>query len=43
MNLWKALKEDTESPRKSVLHNIDDVWKIAGITKDEWKLVKGIK
>ncbi|XP_043286071.1 arylsulfatase B isoform X2 [Venturia canescens] len=42
MNLWKALKDDATSPRQSVLHNIDDAFHNAAITKNGWKLLRGI-
>ncbi|CAL7936934.1 unnamed protein product [Xylocopa violacea] len=41
MDLWHALSEDTESPRTTVLHNIDDIYAIAGITIDDWKFIHG--
>ncbi|XP_034171357.1 arylsulfatase J isoform X2 [Osmia lignaria lignaria] len=41
MDLWHALSEDTESPRKSVLHNIDDIFGVSGITIDNWKFIQG--
>lgn len=40
-SVWNALKDDTTSPRRSVLHNIDDIYNIAGITIDNWKLIEG--
>ncbi|XP_016920207.1 arylsulfatase B [Apis cerana] len=41
MDMWHALSEDTESPRKMVLHNIDDIFGIAGITYGDWKFIQG--
>ncbi|XP_017884012.1 arylsulfatase B [Ceratina calcarata] len=41
MDLWNALSDDTESPRTSVLHNIDDKFGVAGITIGDWKYVQG--
>ncbi|XP_043598964.1 arylsulfatase B-like [Bombus pyrosoma] len=41
MDLWYALSEDTESPRKMVLHNIDDIFGVAGITYGDWKYIQG--
>ncbi|XP_033211508.1 arylsulfatase B [Belonocnema kinseyi] len=41
VNLWNALKDDTDSPRKSVLHNIDDIYRNAAITMGDWKLLMG--
>ena len=42
INLWNALKDDTESPRKSVLHNIDDIYRNSAITMGDWKLLTGM-
>ncbi|KAK9297061.1 hypothetical protein QLX08_009083 [Tetragonisca angustula] len=41
LDLWYALSEDTESPRKMVLHNIDDIFGVAGITYGDWKYIQG--
>ncbi|XP_034105174.1 arylsulfatase B [Drosophila albomicans] len=41
MSLWSALVNDSISPRKSILHNIDNIWGSSAITVDEWKLVNG--
>ncbi|XP_003702313.2 arylsulfatase B [Megachile rotundata] len=41
LDLWHALSEDTESPRQSVLHNIDDIFGVSGITIGEWKYIQG--
>lgn len=41
MSIWSALVTDGNSPRKTVLHNIDDIWGSSALTVDEWKLVKG--
>lgn len=41
MDLWDALSEDTESPRTSVLHNIDDIYGVSAITVGDWKLIQG--
>ena len=40
-DLWDSLMEDKESPRRVVLHNIDDIVGAAAITVDQWKLIKG--
>lgn len=42
LNIWQALSEDKESPRKQILHNIDDIFGTAAITHGDWKLIKGI-
>lgn len=41
VDLWEELGKDKQSQRSTVLHNIDDAYKVAGITSDKWKLVKG--
>lgn len=41
LDAWETLREDKESPRKVVLHNIDDIMGTAAITIDQWKLIKG--
>lgn len=41
MDLWQALNEDTASPRRTVLHNIDDINGISSITIGNWKLIQG--
>ncbi|EDW60194.2 arylsulfatase B [Drosophila virilis] len=41
ISLWQALLKNETSPRKSVLHNIDDIWGSAALSVGDWKLVKG--
>ncbi|XP_032663859.1 arylsulfatase B isoform X1 [Odontomachus brunneus] len=41
MDLWNALSDDTDSPRDSVLHNIDDIYGVSAITVGDWKLIQG--
>jgi arylsulfatase A-like enzyme len=41
INLWNALSEDTESPRTSILHNIDDIYGVSAVTVGDWKLIQG--
>ncbi|XP_017766449.1 PREDICTED: arylsulfatase J [Eufriesea mexicana] len=41
VDMWQALREDVESPRNSVLHNIDDIFGVAAITVGHWKYVQG--
>lgn len=41
MSVWQALLKNEVSPRKSVLHNIDDIWGSAALSVGDWKLVKG--
>jgi len=36
MDLWNALSDDTESPRTSVLHNIDDIYGVSAITVGDY-------
>lgn len=43
VDLWRALSEDTESPRTTVLHNIDDIFGVSAITVGDWKLIQGEK
>ncbi|XP_076235831.1 arylsulfatase B [Calliopsis andreniformis] len=40
-NLWQALSEDIKSLRKSVLHNIDDIFGVSAIMNGDWKFMKG--
>ncbi|XP_023030806.1 arylsulfatase B [Drosophila willistoni] len=40
-SIWQALVQDEASPRKSVLHNIDDIWNSSALTVGDWKLIKG--
>lgn len=42
LDAWEALSKDKESPRKTILHNIDDIIGTAAITVNDWKLIKGI-
>lgn len=41
INLWDELSEDKISKRMEILHNIDDIWGSAALSKNEWKLIKG--
>lgn len=41
VDLWDALSFDLDSNRTSVLHNIDDVYGVAAITVNQWKVVTG--
>ncbi|CAH2062769.1 unnamed protein product, partial [Iphiclides podalirius] len=41
VNQWTALSEDLVSERKSIVHNIDDIYGSASITVDQWKLHMG--
>lgn len=41
INLWNALSEDTDSPRTSILHNIDDIYGVSALTVGDWKLIQG--
>ncbi len=39
--MWDALSFDLDSNRTSVLHNIDDVYGVAAVTVNQWKVVEG--
>lgn len=41
MDMWNALSNNTESPRTSVLHNIDDIYGVSAITVGDWKYIQG--
>lgn len=41
INVWKALSTDIPSDRLEILHNIDDIYGNAAVTKGDWKVVKG--
>lgn len=41
INVWNALSTDTPSDRLEILHNIDDIYGNAAVTKGDWKVVKG--
>ena len=40
LSVWQALLKNEPSPRKSVLHNIDDIWGSAALSVGDWKQVK---
>ncbi|XP_054740274.1 arylsulfatase B [Anastrepha obliqua] len=41
LSIWHALSQDEPSPRRTILHNIDDIWGSAALTMGDWKLVVG--
>lgn len=41
LNIWNALSTDITSERTEILHNIDDIYGNAAVTKGPWKVVKG--
>ncbi|XP_048481188.1 arylsulfatase B [Plutella xylostella] len=41
IDVWGALTGAETTPRRALLHNIDDIWGSAAITVDQWKLIKG--
>lgn len=41
LDIWPALKDDLQSPRSEILHNIDDIYGNAALTVNEWKVLKG--
>ncbi|XP_076641495.1 arylsulfatase B [Halictus rubicundus] len=40
-DMWQALRDNTQGPRNTVLHNIDDIFGVSAITVGEWKLMQG--
>ncbi|KAK4886995.1 hypothetical protein RN001_003266 [Aquatica leii] len=40
-NLWPSLSTNTDSPRKEILHNIDEKVGNSAITVGEWKFING--
>ncbi|ALC42093.1 CG8646 [Drosophila busckii] len=40
-SIWQSLVQNEPSPRKSILHNIDDIWGSAALTVGDWKLLQG--
>lgn len=42
IDMWDSFNDKTSSPRRIVLHNIDDIQGVAAITVDNWKIVQGI-
>lgn len=41
VDMWGALTENKTSPRTEVLHNIDDIYNYAALTRGDWKYVTG--
>ena len=42
VDLWSSLSNDLESPRNSMLHNIDESRNIAALRVGDWKMVIGM-
>ncbi|XP_075167273.1 arylsulfatase B [Haematobia irritans] len=41
ISVWDSLSNDEISPRKAILHNIDDIWGSAALTRSDWKVIVG--
>lgn len=41
ISVWESLSNDESSPRKAILHNIDDIWGNAALTRSDWKVLVG--
>ncbi|XP_034947347.1 arylsulfatase B-like isoform X2 [Chelonus insularis] len=41
LDMWNALNNRESSPRRVIVHNIDDIYGAAAVTLDDWKIVKG--
>lgn len=41
--MWNSVSQNEESPRKEILHNIDDIYGNSALTNGDWKIVKGKK
>ena len=41
VNQWETLVYNLESPRREILHNIDEKGRTAAIRHNNWKLVIG--
>ncbi|XP_011291436.1 arylsulfatase B [Musca domestica] len=41
ISIWVALSNDDVSPRKAILHNIDDIWGSSALTRSDWKVIAG--
>lgn len=42
IDMWDVIVNNLPSKRKSILHNIDDIYGNAALTIEEWKIVKGL-
>lgn len=40
-NVWSSICNDVTSPRSEILHNIDDLYGVAALTIDNWKVING--
>lgn len=41
MNIWDSISENKESPRKDLLHNVDEIIGYSAYLQDQWKYVNG--
>uniref|UniRef100_A0A8D8TXT8 Arylsulfatase B n=1 Tax=Cacopsylla melanoneura TaxID=428564 RepID=A0A8D8TXT8_9HEMI len=41
LDTWEILSQNKPGIRDTILHNIDDIWHLAALTKGKWKILKG--
>ena len=41
IDMWDILNNDSETPRKQLLHNIDDIWKVWALRVGDYKMISG--
>lgn len=40
-NMWNAISENTETPRKEMVYNIDEIYNYAAVRQGNWKYIAG--